>query len=66
MGLIDDIRKKRDSWTKRLEEHREDEEEYDGEYEKRNAEEIQSRINYNRKKVGVFTRIDNIQNLTKT
>jgi len=65
MGLIDDIRKKRDSWTKRLEEHRGDEEEYDGEYEKRNAEEIQTRINYNRKKVGVFTRIDNTQDLTK-
>ncbi|MBI4228099.1 MAG: hypothetical protein HY693_00110 [Deltaproteobacteria bacterium] len=29
MGLIDDIRKKRDSWTARLEEHRKDVEEHD-------------------------------------
>lgn len=29
MGLIDDIRKKRDSWTARLEEHRKDSEEND-------------------------------------
>ena len=30
MGLIDDIRKKRDSWTARLEEHRKEQEEKDG------------------------------------
>lgn len=29
MGLIDDIRKKRDSWTARLEEHRQEPEERD-------------------------------------
>ena len=54
MGLIDDIRKHRDSWTKRFEEHR-DEEEYDHEYEKNNAEKVEAEIKRNREKVGVFT-----------
>lgn len=60
MGLIDDIRRKRDSWTKRFEEHRE-EEEYDHEHEKLHAEKIEKQISYNRERVGVFTK-----NLTKT
>lgn len=66
MGLIDDIRKKRDSWTKRFEEHREDEEEYDHEHERRHAEKIEERISHNREKVGVFTKISDAKNLTKT
>ena len=37
MGLIDNVRKNRDSWTKRFEEHRE-EEHYDHEYEKNNKD----------------------------
>ena len=53
MGLIDNIRKQRDSWTKRFEEHR-DEEEYDHEYEKNNLDRIEAEIKRNREKVGVF------------
>lgn len=59
MGLIDDVRKLRDSWTKRLEEHRCDEGEYDREYEENNAEKIEEEIRYNRERVGIFTKIDN-------
>ncbi len=59
MGLIDDIRKRRDSWTKRFEEHRVDEENYDSEYEKRNIYKIEEQIKHNRKKIGVFTKIEN-------
>ena len=58
MGLIDDVRKRRDSWTSRFEEHR-DEEEYDHEYEKNNAKKINEEIKRNREKVGVFPKIDN-------
>ena len=57
MGLIDDIRRHRDSWTKRFEEHRE-QEEYDHEYERNNAEKIAEEIKRNREKVGVFHRTD--------
>ena len=53
MGLIDDIRKNRDSWTHRFEEHRELEE-YDHEYETKNSEKIQEEIEKKRKSVGVF------------
>ena len=58
MGLIDNIRKSRDSWTRRLEGHRCDEGEYDREYEKNNAEKIKEEIRHNREKVGVFTKIE--------
>ena len=51
MGLIDDTRKQRDSWIKRFEEQRQDEEwdpeNIDPELEKKRIEE-------NKKKVGVF------------
>jgi len=57
MGLIDDIRKRRDSWTKRFEEHR-DEEEYDYEFEKNNAEKVAEEIKRNRENVGVFQKND--------
>jgi hypothetical protein len=53
MGLIDDIRKKRDSWTARLEEHRKDPEEGDV----RNSdgtENIDDLILKNRSKVGNY------------
>lgn len=51
MGLIDDVRKKKDSWVKRFEEHRQ-EEEYD--HENLDPEAEQKRIMENRRKVGVF------------
>jgi hypothetical protein len=51
MGLIDDTRKRRDSWIKRFEEMRQ-EEEWDPENVDTEAEE--KRIIENRKKVGVF------------
>jgi hypothetical protein len=53
MGLIDDIRKKRDSWTARLEEHRKEPEEKDA----RNSngrDDIDDLILKNRSKVGNF------------
>ncbi len=52
MGLIDEVRKRRDSWMKRYEEQRQDE--YGEEPENLSEEEIQKRIEENRKKVGVF------------
>ncbi|MGI9535152.1 MAG: hypothetical protein ACR2NW_09390 [Thermodesulfobacteriota bacterium] len=57
MGLIDNIRKSRDSWTKRFEEHR-DEEEFDHENEKSNSKKIEEEIQRNREKVGVFSKIE--------
>ena len=54
MGLIDDIRKKKDSWTKRFEEQRIEEEEYDFEHEMQNKRKIEEEILRNREKVGVF------------
>ena len=54
MGLIDDIRKKKDSWTKRFEEQRIEEEEYDFEHEMQNERKIEEEILRNREKVGVF------------
>jgi len=54
MGLIDDIRKKRDSWMVRFEEHRQDEDEE----EECPATDTQreEEILRNRKMVGVFPR----------
>ncbi len=57
MGLIDDIRKKRDSWMGRFEEHRQDEGE-EGEYPEIDREKEEVEIMKNRKMVGVFRRID--------
>jgi hypothetical protein len=51
MGLIDDVRKKRDSWVKRFEEHRQ-EDESGSEY--LDPEEEEKRIKENLRRVGVF------------
>jgi hypothetical protein len=51
MGLIDDVRKKRDSWAKRFEEHRQEEE---GAHENLDPAEEEKRIKENLKRVGVF------------
>ncbi len=51
MGLVDDVRKQRDSWVRRFEEQRQDD--YDGPLRSGSMSEEQ-RILENRKKVGVF------------
>ncbi len=51
MGLVDDTRKRRDSWIKRFEEQRQEEE---GSPEKGDPEAEEKRILENRKNVGVF------------
>ena len=56
MGLVDETRSRRDSWTGRLEEQRACEREYDHEHEKRNAERIAKEIERNRSMVGKFPR----------
>jgi hypothetical protein len=62
MGLIDDIRKRRDSWMGRFEEHRQDEgEEEEEEYSKIDREKEEEEILRNRKMVGVFPRKDEIE-----
>lgn len=53
MGLIDDIRKKRDSWTARLEEHRNAPEEKDA-GNSDDTDNIEDLILKNRSKVGNF------------
>ena len=58
MGLIDDVRKKRDPWEHRYEEHRMEPEEYDHEHEKINAEKIEQQIKLNCLKVGKFDHIN--------
>ncbi len=60
MGLIDDIRKKRDSWMVRFEEHRQDEGEEE-EYSQGDRENEEEEVLRNRKKVGVFPRKDGIK-----
>ena len=55
MGLIDEIRKKRDSWMGRLEEHRQDEGEYEDDY-MVHSEKDEEEILQKRRMVGVFTR----------
>ena len=52
MGLIDDIRKKRDSWVRRFEEHRQEDESAE---ESLTPEQEEKRIRENLKRVGVFT-----------
>ena len=54
MGLVDDIRNRRDSWSRRLEEQRVSQEPYDHEFEKRNARKIEEEIKKNRKMLGKF------------
>lgn len=56
MGLVDEVRNRRDSWTRRLEEQRSREEEYDREREERNAARIAEEIEKNRSMVGKFPR----------
>ena len=56
MGLVDEIRNGRDSWTRRLEEQRAREEDYDHESEERNAVRIAEEIEKNRSMVGRFPR----------
>jgi len=60
MGLIDDTRKKRDSWIKRFEEQRQ-EEEWNAENIDREAEE--RKIERNRKNVGVFPPKPEVKNV---
>lgn len=52
MGLVDEIRDRRDSWSRRLEEQRVSREPYDHEFEKRNARRIEEQIRRNREMVG--------------
>ena len=54
MGLIDEIRKKRESWMRRLEEHRQDEGEYEDDS-MINSEKEEEEILRKRRMVGVFT-----------
>lgn len=51
MGLVDDVRKKRDSWVRRFEEHRQEDE---GMHENRDPKEEEKRIKENLGRVGVF------------
>ena len=51
MGLVDDVRKKRDSWVRRFEEHRQEDE---GSHVSQDPKEEEKRIMENRRKVGVF------------
>ena len=55
MGLIDDTRKRRDSWIVRFEEQRQ-EEEY--EPDTRSPEVVEEEIRENCSKVGVFPRVN--------
>ncbi|HEX9830903.1 MAG: hypothetical protein ACRENT_03725 [Thermodesulfobacteriota bacterium] len=57
MGLIDDIRKKKDSWMARFEEHRQDKNELD-DYSRVDSESDEEEILKNRSMVGVFPRKD--------
>jgi hypothetical protein len=57
MGLIDDTRKRRDSWISRFEEMRQ-EEEY--EPDTRSPEVVEKEIQENCSKVGVFPDIDKV------
>lgn len=58
MGLIDDVRKRKDPWEKRFEEHRMEPEEYDYEHEKQHAEKIDMQIKLNCSRVGKFDHLD--------
>ena len=54
MGLVDEIRDRRDSWGRRLEEQRVSQEPYNHEFEKQNAARIEQEIKRNREMVGKF------------
>lgn len=54
MGLVDEIRNRRDSWNSRLEEQRVSREPYDHEFEKGNLRRIEEEIRKNREMVGKF------------
>ena len=54
MGLIDQIREKKDSWSRRLEEHRLETVDDENRETSINEEEEMKRIEENRKRVGVF------------
>ena len=58
MGLVDEIRNRRDSWSRRLEEQRVSQEPYDHEFEKRNTRRIEEEIKKNRKMVGKFPPVE--------
>ncbi len=60
MGLIDEIRKKRDSWMGRLEEHRQDEGEYEDDSMINSGKE-EEEILRKRRMVGVFTRKERVK-----
>ena len=60
MGLVDDIRNSRDSWSRRLEEQRVSQEPYDHEFEKRNARKIEEEIKKNREMVGKFPTVEKV------
>ena len=60
MGLVDEIRNRRDSWSRRLEEQRVFQEPYDHEFEKRNAQRIEEEIKKNREKVGKFPTVEKL------
>ncbi|MCY4378336.1 MAG: hypothetical protein OXC39_00720 [Candidatus Dadabacteria bacterium] len=60
MGLVDEIRNRRDSWSRRLEEQRVSQEPYDYEFEKRNADTIEEEIKKNREKVGKFPTVEKL------
>ncbi len=51
MGLVDDVRNRRDSWTKRFEEHRD----FDDARCEDDPEAEEKRILENRRNVGVFS-----------
>ncbi len=54
MGLIDDVRKKKDSWMARFEEHRQDKDESDDRF-SLDIEKEEEEILMRRKMVGVFS-----------
>lgn len=60
MGLVDEIRNRRDSWSRRLEEQRVFQEPYDHEFEKRNSQRIEEEIKRNREKVGKFPTVEKL------
>ena len=60
MGLIDDIRNKRDAWMGRLEEHRQDEGEYEDDSMINSGKE-EEEILRRRRMVGVITRKERVK-----
>ncbi|MCY3985678.1 MAG: hypothetical protein OXF23_01345 [Candidatus Dadabacteria bacterium] len=54
MGLVNEIRDRRDSWSRRLEEQRVSREPYNHKFEKQNARRIEEEIKRNQEMVGKF------------